>query len=73
MQTEHLVESRKLLEAHAYLMKLEQWQDDILWQLQGASGIPGNELSTDDQELVSKYFSGVRKLGETLGEATATK
>ncbi|XP_019720848.1 exocyst complex component 3-like protein isoform X1 [Hippocampus comes] len=68
LQAELLVESRKLLEAHAYLMKLEQWQDDILWKLQGAAGMPGNELSTDDQELVSKYFSGVRNLGETLGK-----
>ncbi|XP_077371632.1 exocyst complex component 3-like protein isoform X2 [Festucalex cinctus] len=68
LETERLVESRKLLEAHAYLMNLEQWQYDILWQLSGDAGMPGSELSTDDQELVSKYFSGVRKLGETLGK-----
>ncbi|KAM9815438.1 exocyst complex component 3-like protein isoform X3 [Syngnathus typhle] len=67
-ETERLVESRRLLEAHAYLMNLEQWQDDILWQLNGAAGMQGSELSTDDQELVSKYFSGVRKLGESLGK-----
>nr|XP_049578997.1 exocyst complex component 3-like protein isoform X3 [Syngnathus scovelli] len=67
-ETERLLESRRLLEAHAYLMNLEQWQDDILWQLNGAAGMQGSELSTDDQELVSKYFSGVRKLGESLGK-----
>ncbi|XP_029378659.1 exocyst complex component 3-like protein isoform X2 [Echeneis naucrates] len=67
LETERLVESRRLLEAHARLMDLERWQDDILWQLRGP-GMTGTALSTEDQELVAKYFSGVRQLGEALGK-----
>ncbi|XP_020508430.2 exocyst complex component 3-like protein isoform X1 [Labrus bergylta] len=65
LETERLVESRRLLEAHARLMDLERWQDDILWQLHGATG---NGLSTEDQELVDKYFSGVGQLVDALGK-----
>ncbi|KAJ3596640.1 hypothetical protein NHX12_003044 [Muraenolepis orangiensis] len=61
-ETERLVESRRLLEAHARLMELECWQDDILWQLSGAS------LSREDQQLVLRYFSGVDRLVEALGK-----
>lgn len=68
LETERLVESRRLLEAHARLMDLEQWQDDILWQLHGAAGTAGSALSTEDQELVAKYFSGVGKLVDALGK-----
>lgn len=67
LETERLVESRRLLEAHARLMDLERWQDDILWQFHGTAGSP---LSADDQELVTKYFSGVGKLVDALGERT---
>lgn len=63
LETERLVESRRLLEAHARLMKLEGWQDDILWQLHGAAGT----LSAEDQCLVAKYFSGVGQLVDALG------
>ncbi|XP_040894274.1 exocyst complex component 3-like protein [Toxotes jaculatrix] len=64
LETERLVESRRLLEAHARLMDLERWQDDILWQLHGA----GSTLSTEDHELVAKYFSGVGQLVDALGK-----
>ncbi|XP_034033042.1 exocyst complex component 3-like protein isoform X3 [Thalassophryne amazonica] len=65
LETERLVESRRLLEAHAQLMDLERWQDDILWQLRGAAG---SSLSIEDDDLVTKYFSGVGKLVEALGK-----
>lgn len=68
LETERLVESRRLLEAHARLMDLEHWQDDILWQLHGAAGAAGSPLSAEDQELVAKYFSGVRQLVDALGK-----
>ncbi|XP_061878355.1 exocyst complex component 3-like protein isoform X3 [Entelurus aequoreus] len=63
VETECLVASQQLLEAHARLMDLERWQDDILWQIHGAAGI-----AESDQELVAEYFSDVSKLGETLGK-----
>lgn len=65
LETERLVESRRLLEAHAKLMDLEYLQDDILWQLSRAAG---SALSTEDQEVVAKYFSGVRQLVDALGK-----
>ncbi|XP_068579780.1 exocyst complex component 3-like protein isoform X1 [Cebidichthys violaceus] len=68
LETERLVESRRLLEAHARLMDLERWQDDILWQLHGAAGTAGSALSAEDQELVAKYFSGVGQLVDALGK-----
>ncbi|CAL8262618.1 unnamed protein product [Merluccius merluccius] len=61
-ETERLVESRRLLEAHARLTELECWQDDILWQLSGAA------VSREDQQLVLQYFSGVGRLVEALGK-----
>ncbi|KAL0968258.1 hypothetical protein UPYG_G00264400 [Umbra pygmaea] len=69
-ETERLVESRRLLEAHARLMELECWQDDILWQLHeaGARGTAGITLSIQDEELVRDYFSGVGRLVEALGK-----
>ncbi|XP_071767354.1 exocyst complex component 3-like protein isoform X1 [Centroberyx gerrardi] len=71
LETERLVESRRLLEAHARLMELERWQDDILWQLHGAAGhagTAGSALSAEDEELVAEYFSGVGRLVEALGK-----
>ncbi|XP_056271861.1 exocyst complex component 3-like protein isoform X2 [Pseudoliparis swirei] len=68
LETERLVESRRLLEAHARLVELESWQDDILWQLHGAAGAAGSELSAEDQELVDGYFSGVGQLVDALGK-----
>ncbi|KAM4572551.1 exocyst complex component 3-like protein isoform 2-T2 [Odontesthes bonariensis] len=68
LETERLVESRRLLEAHARLMDLEQWQDDILWQLHGPAGTAGSALGAEDQELVAKYFSGVGQLVDALGK-----
>ncbi|KAK2841702.1 hypothetical protein Q5P01_011902 [Channa striata] len=68
LETERLVESRRLLEAHARLMELERWQDDILWQLHGAAGTSGSTLSTEDRDLVAKYFSGVGQLVDALGK-----
>lgn len=69
LETERLVESRRLLEAHARLMDLERWQDDILWQFHGKSQSP---LSAEDQELVTKYFSGVGKMVDALGEGATS-
>uniref|UniRef100_A0A673CB25 Exocyst complex component 3-like 1 n=1 Tax=Sphaeramia orbicularis TaxID=375764 RepID=A0A673CB25_9TELE len=68
LETERLVESRRLLEAHARLMELEHWQDDILWQLHGNAGTAGSSLSAEDKELVTKYFCGVGRLVEALGK-----
>lgn len=68
LETERLVESRRLLEAHAHLMDLEQWQDEILWQL--CSGMANSAFSSEDQELVAKYFSGVGKLVDALGKSS---
>lgn len=68
LETERLVESRRLLEAHARLMDLELWQDDILWQLHGAAGSTGSKLSPEDQQLVDKYFSGVGQLVDALAK-----
>uniref|UniRef100_A0A1A7X233 Exocyst complex component 3-like 1 n=3 Tax=Iconisemion striatum TaxID=60296 RepID=A0A1A7X233_9TELE len=64
LETERLVESRRLLEAHARLMDLERWQDDILWQIHGA----GSALTSEDQELVAKYFSGVGQMVDALAK-----
>lgn len=72
LETERLVESRRLLEAHAHLMDLEQWQDEILWQLCGDAGMAKNALSPEDQELVAKYFSGVGKLVDALGKISSS-
>ncbi|KAF7650390.1 hypothetical protein LDENG_00126700 [Lucifuga dentata] len=69
LETERLVESRRLLEAHARLMDLERWQDDILWQLHGPTRMGGSALSAEDEELVTKYFSGVRQLVEALASS----
>ncbi|XP_067091000.1 exocyst complex component 3-like protein [Osmerus mordax] len=70
LETERLVESRRLLEAHSRLMELECWQDDVLWQLQeaGSSGGAASGLSAQDEELVRAYFSGVGRLVEALGK-----
>ncbi|CAB1459933.1 unnamed protein product [Pleuronectes platessa] len=68
LETERLVESRRLLEAHARLMDLERWQDDILWQLHGAAGTAGSAISNEDKELVAKYFCGVGRLVDALGK-----
>lgn len=67
-ETERLVESRRLLEAHARLMELERWQDDILWQLRGAARTASGALSAEDEEMVARYFSGVGQLVEALGK-----
>uniref|UniRef100_A0A8C9SLL0 Exocyst complex component 3-like 1 n=1 Tax=Scleropages formosus TaxID=113540 RepID=A0A8C9SLL0_SCLFO len=63
LETERLVESRRLLEAHARLMELERWQDEVLWQLYGA-GPP----DPCDEELVREYFSGVGRLVDALAK-----
>ncbi|KAJ8417478.1 hypothetical protein AAFF_G00287050 [Aldrovandia affinis] len=64
LETERLVESRRLLEAHARLMELERWQDEVLWQIQQAGGAG---LAPQDEALVRGYFSGVGRLVEGLG------
>ncbi|MBN3288102.1 EX3L1 protein, partial [Polyodon spathula] len=63
IETQRLIESRRLLEAHAHLMELEDWQDDIHRQLQRTSGPTSEEAS-----LVLDYFVGVRQLGEALAK-----
>ncbi|KAJ8343896.1 hypothetical protein SKAU_G00312250 [Synaphobranchus kaupii] len=63
LETERLVESRRLLEAHARLMELEQWQDEVLWQVRQGGGA---ELASEDEALVQGYFSGVGRLVEAL-------
>ncbi|KAJ8252175.1 hypothetical protein COCON_G00214870 [Conger conger] len=61
LETERLVESRRLLEAHARLMELEQWQDEVLWQVR-----QGPEPAPQDEALVLGYFSGVGRLVDAL-------
>ncbi|KAI2648445.1 Exocyst complex component 3-like protein [Labeo rohita] len=68
LETERLVESRRLLEAHARLMELERWQDEVLLQLQGAKGSSGTGLTSEDEELVQNYFSGVGRLVDALAK-----
>lgn len=72
LETERLVESRRLLEAHAHLMDLEQWQDEILWQLCGEAGVEKNALGPEDQEVVARYFSGVGTLVDALGKISSS-
>lgn len=72
LETERLVESRRLLEAHVQLMDLEQWQDEILWQFCGNAGMTKSAFNPTDQELVAKYFSGVVKLVDDLGKSLRT-
>ncbi|KAL2093483.1 hypothetical protein ACEWY4_010795 [Coilia grayii] len=70
LETERLVESRRLLEAHAHLMELERWQDEVLLQLcapGGRGGGGGPSLAPQDERMVRDYFSGVGRLVEALG------
>ncbi|KAG5273438.1 hypothetical protein AALO_G00151310 [Alosa alosa] len=59
LETERLVESRRLLEAHARLMELERWQDEVLLQLCAPGGCGGPSLAPEDELMVRDYFSGV--------------
>ncbi|XP_076878321.1 exocyst complex component 3-like protein isoform X2 [Brachyhypopomus gauderio] len=68
LETERLVESRRLLEAHVRLMELESWQDGVLLQLHGSRGSSTPSLSPEDDELVRNYFSGVGRLVEALAK-----
>ncbi|XP_072520040.1 exocyst complex component 3-like protein isoform X1 [Salminus brasiliensis] len=68
LETERLVESRRLLEAHARLMELERWQDEVLLQLHGFGGSSGTNLSPEDDKLVQDFFSGVGRLVEALAK-----
>uniref|UniRef100_A0A671MIK6 Exocyst complex component 3-like protein n=1 Tax=Sinocyclocheilus anshuiensis TaxID=1608454 RepID=A0A671MIK6_9TELE len=68
LETERLVESRRLLEAHTRLMELERWQDEVLLQLQGPRGSSGMGLISEDEELVRNYFSGVGCLVDALAK-----
>ncbi len=68
LETERLVESRRLLEAHARLMELERWQDEVLLQLQGPRGSSGTRFTSEDEELVRNYFSGVGRLVDALAK-----
>ncbi|KAL7862659.1 hypothetical protein SRHO_G00116430 [Serrasalmus rhombeus] len=68
LETERLVESRRLLEAHARLMELERWQDEVLLQLRGCGGASRTTLSPEDDKLVQNYFSGVGRLVEALAK-----
>ncbi|XP_030059605.1 exocyst complex component 3-like protein [Microcaecilia unicolor] len=61
-QTHGLIDSRQLLEAHAKLMELECWRDNILYQLHRGNG----SLSPEDADTVLSYFSGVQKLSDAL-------
>ncbi|MBN3298221.1 EX3L1 protein, partial [Amia calva] len=62
-ETQHLIESRQLLEAHAKLMELERWQDDVHWQLHR---VRGGKPSPEEEALVLSYFSGVPQLSKAL-------
>lgn len=68
LETERLVESRRLLEAHARLMELERWQDEVLLQLQVPRETLGTELTSEDKELVRNYFSGVGRMVDALAK-----
>lgn len=68
LETERLVESRRLLEAHARLMELEHWQDEVLLQLRGPRVALGTGLTSEDEDLVRNYFSGVGRLVDALAK-----
>ncbi|XP_041967167.1 exocyst complex component 3-like protein [Alosa sapidissima] len=68
LETERLVESRRLLEAHARLMELERWQDEVLLQLCAPGGCGGPSLAPEDELMVRDYFSGVGRLVDALGK-----
>lgn len=68
METERLVESRRLLEAHARLMELEHWQDEVLLQLHRLNGSSQTLLSPEDDAVVQNYFSGVGRLVDALAK-----
>ncbi|XP_053361037.1 exocyst complex component 3-like protein [Clarias gariepinus] len=68
IETERLVESRRLLEAHARLMELERWQDEVLLQIHALRGSSRTLLSPEDDALVQDYFSGVGRLVEALAK-----
>lgn len=72
LETERLVESRRLLEAHVRLMDLEEWQDEILWQFCGNAGMTKSAFNAKDQQLVATYFSGVGKLVDDLGKSLSS-
>uniref|UniRef100_H3BHB1 Exocyst complex component 3 like 1 n=1 Tax=Latimeria chalumnae TaxID=7897 RepID=H3BHB1_LATCH len=63
METERLIQSRRVLEAHTKLMELECWRDDILYQIHRAG-----QQSSDSQEIVLSYFTGVKQLNEELAK-----
>ncbi|XP_028666023.1 exocyst complex component 3-like protein isoform X2 [Erpetoichthys calabaricus] len=63
METKQLIDSKHLLEAHARLMELETWRDDIYWQLQ-QRGPP----SPETEEMFLRYFAGVQTLEKTLAK-----
>ncbi|XP_055504658.1 exocyst complex component 3-like protein isoform X1 [Leucoraja erinacea] len=60
-ETRQLIEERRLLEAHTKLMEMECWRDDILYQLHRAG-----KQSTEGEQVVLSYFSGVGQLNEDL-------
>ncbi|XP_028842473.1 exocyst complex component 3-like protein isoform X2 [Denticeps clupeoides] len=71
LETERLVESRRLLEAHARLMELERWQDEVLLQMYGDGAGGGGARPApppEDEQLVRSYFSGVGRLVEALAK-----
>ncbi|XP_051884274.1 exocyst complex component 3-like protein isoform X2 [Pristis pectinata] len=61
--TRQLIEERRLLEAHTKLMEMECWRDDILYQLHRAG-----KQSTEGEQIVLSYFSGVGQLNEDLAK-----
>ncbi|KAG9474719.1 hypothetical protein GDO78_003272 [Eleutherodactylus coqui] len=74
-ETQELLESRHLLEAHVHLRELESLRDDVLYRLQKFR--PSLD-STDDQpnteaaDLVQRFFAGVQGLSEDLGRTLSS-
>ncbi|TRY75974.1 hypothetical protein DNTS_010882 [Danionella cerebrum] len=68
LETERLVESRRLLEAHPRLMELERWQDEVLLQIQEPRGSSETGVNAEHEELVRNYFSGVGRLVDALAK-----
>ncbi|GCC36987.1 hypothetical protein chiPu_0015487 [Chiloscyllium punctatum] len=60
-ETRQLIEERRLLDAHAKLMEMEGWRDNILQQLHRAG-----RQDTEGERIVLSYFAVVGQLNEEL-------
>ncbi|CAN2389320.1 Exocyst complex component 3-like [Pristimantis euphronides] len=70
-ETQDLIESRHLLEAHVNLRELESLRDDVLYRLQRVGPLLDStdyQTNVEATDLVNQFFSGVQGLSEELGQ-----